>query len=280
MCGILGFAGHAKRGQWPIVHHLLTELFVASASRGGDAAGFAAIQSGKAGKRLVTDKRPVPSTMFAATSFEWATLRSPSCVVAHCRAATHGSPHAPNNLNNHPFISDDENLAVIVNGISSNYFDVADEHGLGLRSECDSEVILRLVEKNEHPAVGLDLCLRELTGGMAVAVLDMEREVVWLARNESRPLWVLRLAGIDGFFFASTEGIALNALRRVFGRDAQSVLQVLVPVVTQRVTGLSSGGQWVAPLDVSAPEPKSAPTLRLVGNDSPARPKRRGKRCR
>jgi len=278
MCAILGFAGHAKRGQWRLVHHLLTELFVASAVRGGDASGFAAIHSGKKGKRLVTDKRAVPSTFFAATSFEWGSLRGPSCVIAHCRAATHGSPHTPGNINNHPFVSDDEKLAAVVNGISSNYLDVADEYGLGLRADCDSEVILRLVEANQHPAVGLDMCLRELKGGMAAAVLDVEREVVWLAHNESRPLWLLRLDGINGCFFCSTETIALIALRRVFGREAQSMLQVLVPVVTQRVTGLSSQGHWVAPLDVSPPEKKSASTLRLAGNDSPARPKRRGKR--
>ena len=43
MCAILGFCGRTKRLQWKLVHHLLTELFKASAVRGGDAAGFAAI---------------------------------------------------------------------------------------------------------------------------------------------------------------------------------------------------------------------------------------------
>ena len=246
MCAILGFAGRAKRRQWPLVHHLLTELFAASAVRGGDAAGFAAIQSGSKGKRLISDKRPVPSTLFAATSLAWAKLRSPSCVIAHCRAATHGSPDAPDNMNNHPFVSDDRNLGVVVNGISNNFADVADEYGLGLRTDCDSEIVLRLVEANEHPAVGLDMCLRELQGGMAAAVLDVEREVIWLAHNDSRPLWLMRLTGIDGFFFSSTDRIALTALRKVFGGAAQSLLQVLVPMVTHVVTGISSQGHWVA----------------------------------
>ena len=41
---------------------------------------------------------------------------------------------------------------------------------LRLRSECDSEVLLRLVEASEHPAAGLELCLRETRGSMAVAL--------------------------------------------------------------------------------------------------------------
>jgi glucosamine 6-phosphate synthetase-like amidotransferase/phosphosugar isomerase protein len=278
MCAITGWAGHLKRGQWNLVHHLLTELFVTSAVRGGDAAGFAAIQPGPKGQRLVTDKRPVPSTLFAATSPAWAKLRSPSCVIAHCRAATHGSPHAPDNMNNHPFVNAKDSLGVVVNGISTNYLDVADEYGLPLRSDCDSEVILRLVEASGHPALGLHTCLRELRGGMAAAVLDAERQMVWLARNESRPLWLLRLGGIEGFFFCSTERIALQALRKVFGRDSQFLLEVLVPLAPKTVTGISSQGHWIAPPDLSPPEPRVSRGLRLVANDSPAPLKRRGKR--
>jgi glucosamine 6-phosphate synthetase-like amidotransferase/phosphosugar isomerase protein len=254
MCAITGWSGKLRRGQWKQVHLVLHELFKASAVRGGDAAGFAAIESTEGGTRLVTDKRAVPSTLFAATSPAWRRLRRSSCVITHCRAATHGHPSRARN--NHPFVGSHKSVAVVVNGVTPNYRNVAEDYGLELRSDCDSEIVLRLVEASQTPAAGLDLCLQELQGGLAAAVLDVQREIVWLAHNGARPLWVFRLNGFNGFFFASTEHIVLEALRSVFGSKSQSLLQILVPVVENNVTGISSQGQWIAPIDTAPPAPR------------------------
>ena len=241
MCAIVSWAGRAKRGQWRQVHRLLSEMLIASACRGTDATGFAALD--RLGQ-MVADKGPVPSRTFVRTSTAWGRLSYPSCVVAHCRAATHGSPHTGDNRNNHPFMGDE--LAVVVNGVAANYRSVAAGHGLRLASECDSEVVLRLVEGATGVPEGLRTCLHELSGGMAAAVLDERHGSVWLARNEGRPAWLLRLAGVNGWFACSTREIAEEALRRAYGRAGVRLVEYFAPVAAGTPIKLTSTGTILA----------------------------------
>jgi glucosamine--fructose-6-phosphate aminotransferase (isomerizing) len=222
------------------VRRLLHELFVSSSVRGTDAAGFAAVHG--RGK-LVTDKAPVAGPLFSATSRAWLTVTDSRCVIGHCRAATHGQPDTGDNRNNHPFISDDGKLAVVVNGVSHNYREVADDHRLTLTSECDSEVVMRLAEAAEHPAIGLEVALNGLRGGLAVAVLDVGRKSVWLARNTGRPIWLFEMNGIDGRFFASTDAIAIDAHRRAYQGQPRQPIRTLVPIAADHVICLSAGGR-------------------------------------
>jgi len=239
MCAIVGWAGNLERGQWRMVHRFLNELLIASAVRGSDATGFAAIDR-KHG--FVSDKRAVRSPVFVASNAAWKRLSNPSCLIAHCRAATHGSPR--DNQNNHPHLGHD--LAVVVNGIAHNYREVAETFKLELGTECDSEVILRLLERQDHPAKGLGDAMNLLRGGMAAAVLDIHRETIWLARDDGRPAWLLKLASIHGYFFCSTHEIALRALQRTFGQSAQALVEMLIPLAARTVVGLSSDGRLIA----------------------------------
>ena len=238
MCAIVTWVGRAKRGQWPTVHRLLGELLVASSCRGTDATGFAALD-GRGG--FVADKQPLPSKTFVHKSAAWRALSSPSCLVAHCRAATHGSPHTGDNRNNHPFLAPD--LAVIVNGVAPNYRAVASRRGLRLTSECDSEVVLRLVEAAESPADGLAAALLDLDGGMATAVLDVAAETVWVARNSSRPLWLIRLTGINGTFACSTREIAEYALHATYGRQWSETVEMLMPITPYVIVSMTGTGR-------------------------------------
>ena len=74
-----------------------------------------------------------------------------------------------------------------------NHDDVVKRLRLRVKTECDSEVILRLVEYLDDPAIGLEQALRILDGSMAVAMLDAEQDCIWLATNGGRPLWLMRL---------------------------------------------------------------------------------------
>ena len=241
MCAIISWAGRTKRGQWRQVHGLLTEMLVASACRGTDATGFAALD--RQG-RLITDKAPVQSRTFIRVSPSWGRLSYPSCVVAHCRAATHGSPHNGDNRNNHPFTND--RLAVVVNGVAPNYLSVAATHGVRLTSECDSEVVLRLLAGAEDVPEGLRACLRELNGGLAAAVLDSPRRSVWLARNEGRPAWLLRLAGVNGWFACSTREIAEETVRRTYGRPGLRQVEYLAPLAADVPIEMTGTGKVMA----------------------------------
>src|SRR5450432_3000373 len=97
MCGIIAVIGKVREGDWRETHALLSELLIQSTERGLDATGFAAITSSldrPFNHRLITSKAPQPADHFVSTNPFWKTLQRTRCcsVIAHVRAATHGSP--------------------------------------------------------------------------------------------------------------------------------------------------------------------------------------------
>lgn len=243
MCAIVCWAGQVKREQWPQVHELLEAMMLASVCRGTDSSGFAAITSRG---RFVWDKQPLASDLFVCASRRWHRLPASACLIAHCRAATHGCPRTGDNRNNHPFVGEDNALAVVVNGISPNYRAVAKALSLRLEGECDSEVVLRMVEAAAHPAEGLQECLAELDGGLAAAVLDAGRQTVWLAKNEGRPVWLMKLVNLQGYFACSTREIAQRTLREVYGPAADQVVEMMTPLASGVVVGMNAEGRLLA----------------------------------
>lgn len=249
MCGIAGFIGHAREGQWRQTHSILGELFLASEHRGRDATGFAALTDplGRHTRQLVVvGKEPVEASRFVGINTDWKRLTQRRCaaVIQHVRAATHGNAHTGDNRNNHPFVGDN-GLLLVHNGIISNHAELMDQFSLRARTECDSEALLRVVEQAKHPAEGLTTCLREVQGSMAVAVLDSRRGVVYLATNGGRPLWVCRLRDERRMFFASTVAILLTALEKVLGKD-RHWLGSIHPLATGFVHAVTPDGRFVS----------------------------------
>ena len=242
MCAILGFIGDVRRGQWGQTHLILHELLRASVVRGRDATGFAALtdpvrRSGR--QRVIMDKQPLPANYYAATSFAWRTLPRCSVLLGHARFATSGTPTRDGN--NHPHVTDDGRYVLIHNGHVPSHRSAAERLRLNLRSECDSELLLRLVEAEGDAAVGLDRCLRETLGSMAVAVLDVYERRVYLARNEGRPLWLCRLRD-RRWFFASTDGLLAQAMMLVLGRRWEQSVEIMTPLAAGVVVTLTTGG--------------------------------------
>lgn len=88
-----------------------------------------------------------------------------------------------------PFVSDDGQIAVVQNGEIFNYVELAAElrsQGVQLRTESDTEVILRLYERE-----GI-ACLRRLNGMFAIAIDDAHEDALYLARDRIgvKPLYV------------------------------------------------------------------------------------------
>jgi glucosamine--fructose-6-phosphate aminotransferase (isomerizing) len=248
MCGIAGYVGQSREGQWGETYSILRELFVASEHRGRDATGFAAMTEPldvPNRQSVIVGKQPLTSGRYVKTDPEWngLTRRRCSMVIQHVRAATHGSPADPKN--NHPFTSDDGSLHLVHNGVVGNDADLFDQFSLRRRSECDSEVLLRIVEQAKHPAAGLATCLREVRGSMAVAVMDSQRGVVYLAANGRRPLWVCRLRDERRAFFASTAAILLAAMDKVLGRRRDWIGWML-PLSPGHVHALTTDGRLIA----------------------------------
>ena len=79
-----------------------------------------------------------------------------------------------------PFVSDDGLIAVVQNGEIFNHVELAAElraQGVRLRSQSDTEVILRLYERE-----GI-ACLRRLNGMFAIAIDDAREDALYLARD-------------------------------------------------------------------------------------------------
>lgn len=247
MCGILGFAGPVRKGQWGQTHDLLTSLLVASERRGKDATGFAALTDPRSpyNGKVIVRKRPEPARQFVQTDHVWASLRQQRCsiVIGHTRMATNGSPKDARN--NHPHSSRDQRFHLIHNGIIADHRDIATKMSLSLDSDCDSEILLRLVEASDDPALGLEDAM-ELEGSMAVAVLDTRLRLIWLAHNEGRDLWLLRLKDDRRCFFASTGAILIDAFEAVFGRGVMADVDLLAPLATLNVHALTATGKLVA----------------------------------
>ena len=254
MCGILGFAGHVKEGQWDQTHRLLEALFLASEHRGQDASGFAAITcpyKSQHRQNTIVEKQPVKSSQFIKHNPRWKRLRHKRCsmVIGHVRWATHGAPNENNN--NHPHTCRKGRWHIIHNGVIPGFQQIARRLDLHLDTDCDSEVLLRLIESVKNPGIGLELALQQTHGTLATAVLDSSNGQLWLARDDGRPLWLMRLH--DGrWFFASTKQILINAFQRVIGKSFMQHIEMLIPLASQHVHTMD--GQRIIALDgVNAP---------------------------
>jgi glucosamine 6-phosphate synthetase-like amidotransferase/phosphosugar isomerase protein len=126
----------------------------------------------------------------------------------HARATTDGDPNR--NINNHPHIG--EHSVLVHNGMIWQHENIARSHNLKLKSDCDSEVLLRLAEQKESMTEGVEHMAKVIkqapsTGSWAVAIVDRRNpsEVV-VARNVS-PLVLYKCPRLKMTFFASTEDI-------------------------------------------------------------------------
>jgi asparagine synthase (glutamine-hydrolysing) len=93
-----------------------------------------------------------------------------------------------------PFVSDDGQVAVVQNGEIFNYVELAAElraQGVQLRSRSDTEVLLRLYERE-----GI-ACLRRLNGMFAIAIDDGREDALYLARDRIgvKPLYWMEQGG-------------------------------------------------------------------------------------
>lgn len=168
MCGILGYSSPVR----PSVEFLdgFRQLFVLTQSRGTHASGVAWEREGGLGieKLQVRAAEFLLSDGYAA--FEAA---APLEAIAHTRWATQGHPSNPEN--NHPHHGLGGRLAVVHNGHIINWQDLIRSKGLGMRGNCDSEVIARLVErgvkKNRGLLESVKACASAVQGGATFASL-------------------------------------------------------------------------------------------------------------
>jgi len=107
--------------------------------------------------------------------------------IAHTRWATHG---APNEINAHPHLSCNAEIAVVHNGIIENFHSLKDmlvKEGHHFKSETDTEVLAHLIEKfyQGDLATAVIKALSNIEGTFGIAVLHKDEDRLVIARRGS-----------------------------------------------------------------------------------------------
>ena len=222
MCGISGYIGHSKRPR--LTFELITSLFDFLETRGTDASGVWGTEFGEEG-RVIYHKEPIRSSDFIKKDF-WQKLKKikTDLLLVHARATSRGGGDADNNVNNHPFVSQDKRIGMVHNGTIEEADFLKEKYQTV--SQTDSECLLRIFEHGTESGrnsfddmpeeVGMrltgisDIWAHISTGAMAVALgerVDEHKRSLFLFRNEKRPLWVADLRESLGqiFFFSSPD---------------------------------------------------------------------------
>ena len=175
MCGIVGYVGH--RQAQPVLFDCLSHLEY----RGYDSSGIAIRGSGI---KVAKDKIRVKPLEESVPQF------SGRMGIGHTRWATHG---APSQANAHPHLDCTGKIAVVHNGVITNYLQlkqmlIADGHTF--TSETDTEVIPHLIEKclDENGGdivTAVEAAIGALDGSYAFVVLSEPDERLMVARKDS-----------------------------------------------------------------------------------------------
>lgn len=140
-------------------------------------------------------------------------------LLVHARGASKGVGEPAVNANNHPFTNSDKSLSLVHNGRVDDVEYQALKEKYEVKSNCDSEILLRIIENPDntidlnrelypHRLAGIrDVFSLINEGHMAVALGERGvsgDRMLWLFRNQFRPLWIADLRELLGqiFFFS------------------------------------------------------------------------------
>ncbi len=203
MCGIFAYVG--RREAEPILVEGLRRLEY----RGYDSAGVATL----AGQRLFLRKRAGRIANLAAHLDKWPV---PGCVgISHTRWATHGPA---NDVNAHPHLSSDGQVAVVHNGVIENYATLKKQlqaKGFVFKSDTDTEVIAQLIASHMDGDLveAVNRAVAQLKGTYGLAVISPQRPDILVGARLGSPL-VLGL-GEDENFLSSDPGALVGRTDRV-----------------------------------------------------------------
>ncbi|TYL37236.1 glutamine--fructose-6-phosphate transaminase (isomerizing) [Natronococcus pandeyae] len=208
MCGIIGYTGD----DGSTLDVLLTGL-QGLEYRGYDSAGVALADGSLAVHKREGEVAALEEALPSGSVDGAAGL-------GHTRWSTHGPP---SDANAHPHTDEDDQVAVVHNGIIENYQALRDDlaaRGHSFESDTDTEVVPHLIEEALEDGADRETAFREavarLEGSYAVAAVFQGSETVYAARHES-PL-VLGV-GDDGHYLASDVPAFIEYTDRVIYLD-------------------------------------------------------------
>jgi glucosamine--fructose-6-phosphate aminotransferase (isomerizing) len=208
MCGIVGYAG------WRDAQSILLDCLKRLEYRGYDSAGIAIVG---AGLQIFKSKGEISVLEASMPAMKG------KVGIAHTRWATQGKPTTENA---HPFSDCTGKLAIIHNGIISNFMDVRESlvnEGHKFTSQTDTEVFAHLVEA-EFKGDLMDAvfnALKRVDGTYAFAVVSEGSEEIVATRRES-PL-VVGLGDGENFIASDVTALLKFTNRMVYIHDGEVV---------------------------------------------------------
>lgn len=215
MCGIVGYVG--ERQAYPILIKGLQRLEY----RGYDSAGVALIND-DGEMRIYKSKGKVKDLEEVAAGHDL----SGRIGIAHTRWATHGEP---SDVNAHPHVSENHNLAVIHNGIIENYLSLKEEltnQGYHFKSQTDTEVLVQLIQymMDSHGVSfqeAVPLALRSVVGAYAICVMDKTQPDCMVVASKGSPLIIG--IGENEFFIGSDASPIIEYTNKVIYLEEEQV---------------------------------------------------------
>jgi len=134
VCGLFGYVG--KPANAKTIDRMRNIALHTESRRGGHAYGFAWVDEGGIMRHFKN------SGTLAKNPWDMYQLEGAVAIIGHVRYATHGSHE--DNINNHPHACDGG--WIVHNGIVRKYRELSKIFGLSMMSQCDSEVLARMIE--------------------------------------------------------------------------------------------------------------------------------------
>jgi len=179
MCGIVGYVGHKKA--LPILMKGLKRLEY----RGYDSAGIALLT--EAGLLVAKSAGKIARLEEAI-----ADINADDCShgIAHTRWATHGEP---TELNAHPHIDNNNEIALVHNGIIENYRTLKEfliRQGYEIRTDTDTEILVHLIRFHYHGDLteAVRNALNQVEGTYGIAVISSMHPGLLIASRMGSPL--------------------------------------------------------------------------------------------
>jgi predicted glutamine amidotransferase len=277
MCGICGYIGKSKEPD--VTHQIITKLFEKSERRGIDAAGYWGVSKGN----ILYHKEPGKSSNFVKKNvWKLVCKHDPNLLLLHARGASKGVGLPSVNHNNHPFTSTDRSIALIHNGRVDDHEYNSLKQKYTLKTQCDSEILLRIFESgesysdNELKKIFGDFQCPRLAGikdifslinqgHMAVAIGERDQDnncILWLFRNQHRPLWVVDMREFLGqIFFVSDPDIWEESIRELSFRSTKNLIK------TQKLIELPIEEIWQFKINSEENHPKNFQRFKVYKKD-------------
>lgn len=207
MCGIIGYTGNRE------AQAILLDCMSRLEYRGYDSCGIAI---GGKNIRSYKNKGRVKELKERAPVFNG------SIGIGHTRWATHGTPSA---VNAHPHFDCRGKIAVVHNGIITNYLQLIKEmtaRGHKFVSETDSELIPHLIEEYYRGDLqeAVEKVLTEIEGTLAIIVLKEDTEELIASRRNS-PL-VIGIAENETFIASDVPAIVQFTNKVIYLEDGDT----------------------------------------------------------